>query len=100
VSRPGWIASGTATATTAMATKTAESGKQFTISGVDASFSAAAIALLVVKEDSTVKWSGYVHNQRAVDLNIGLSVGSEASAELSSGGVGIVGYVNLKGNTF
>lgn len=96
-----WAANDSAVNDVATATKAAESGKQHCISNVTASFSAAAIALLEIKEDSTTVFSTYVHNGQVVTFPtlFQFRVGAAVSATLAAGGSGVTGAVSMAGLT-
>lgn len=93
----GWSESGTADDGVATATKDADAKRQHVVYSVDASFAATGIALLEIKQGSTVKWSGHVHNQREVTFPKGLTFdkNTAVNAVLASGGD--VGFVNVHG---
>ncbi len=87
----------------ALATATAAAGdthQRYYITGVDASFSAAATKLLQLKDDATVVWEGYIVNDGSINFDppIEGSLSKAFSAELAaSGGAGVIGKVNLRG---
>lgn len=96
----GWIATGTATNATATATKAAATGKTHYVTSVSGAFSAAAIFLLQLKEGTNVIGEWYVHNSFSISFGkagIPGSRGGAVSAELSAGGVGVIGKVNITG---
>lgn len=98
----GWNEADSATNDTATAAHSAETGNQHVITSVQGAFSAAAIALLQIKDGSTVVWELYIHNADAVLFQGGIkgTRGNAVSAVLAAGGSGIVGKVNIQGFTF
>lgn len=96
----GFVATANATNALATATKAAVTGKTHYITGVSASYSAAAIGTLQIKDGSTVIWEGSIHNQRDVKFKgLRATTGNAVSAELAAGGAGVVGRVNIMGFT-
>lgn len=93
----------TAKATNALATatETAVTGKRHVITVVSASYEAAAIGLLQIKDGVTVIWEHFVHNQIHLEgLELQNTKGAAISAELAaSGSVGVDGAVNIQGFT-
>lgn len=86
----------------ATATKAAVTGEAHHITGVSASFSAAAIALLQIKDGTTVIWEDYVHNGLAREFvsPLVITAGAVANAVLAASGTpGLIGKVNIKGFT-
>lgn len=91
--------------TAAIATATAAAGgsnQRYYITGVDASYSAAQVGLLQLKDDTTVIWEGYVHNAESISFNSPIegALNKSFSAVLAAGGLGVVGKVNLRGYLF
>jgi hypothetical protein len=91
-----------ASQTAALATATAPAGsshQRYTITGVDASYSAAQVGLLQLKDDTTVIWEGYVHNAESITFDSPIEGSAEKAftAELGAGAAGVVGKVNLRG---
>ncbi|CAM4098124.1 hypothetical protein L1N85_10695 [Paenibacillus alkaliterrae] len=99
---PAWRASGSADNALATATKAAVTGKRHYITGVSASFGAAAIKLLQIKDGAAVIWEDYVHNgfQIVFSQPLAITSGNAVSAELAaSGTAAVLGKVNLTGFT-
>lgn len=102
--KAGWVESATADNAVATATRAAApAGERHRITGVTASFGAAAAGkLLEILDGSTVIWSGFVHDQLSVSFAAPLAGadGGPVSARLAaSGGLGVVGAVTLTGYT-
>lgn len=101
----GWIVPASANNATATATKAvpaAAGGKKNVVFGVDASFSAAPTApvLLQIKDGATVIWEGYVSAPVSRQFKRGLAItpGNACSAVLAASGTGgTIGKVNLDG---
>lgn len=94
----------TATADNAMAsvTRAAEVGKRHYITGISASFSAANVKLLELKDGAAVIGNFHVHNQRDVEFGVPIELTANSAAELSlpaSGTAGVIGAVTLRGFT-
>jgi hypothetical protein len=86
----------------ATAKRVASPNKKHYITGVSASFSAAATKLLQIKDGVAVIWEGYVHNGQPFDFlqPLEITAGNEVSAVLAaSGTAGVIGKVNLTGFT-
>jgi hypothetical protein len=95
-----WVATASATASTATASKSASTaGARHCITQVMASFSAASIALLTVKKGTDTVFTQYVHSADVIPLELMGDVNEAVSAELASGGGGVVGVVTLLGYT-
>lgn len=100
-----WTVRASAVNAAANAQKAAEGGSHLVVASVHGSFSAAAIALMQIVEDpgglNTLKWAGYVHNQRDVIFTRPLKIvaGKAVKCELSAGGVGITGESVITGYT-
>lgn len=99
----GWVAKDSQDNALATASKAAGgAGVYHYVTGVYASFSAAATKLLQIKDGTTVIWEGYVVNSRDVVFGSPIRIAANAacSAELAaSGTVGVVGKVNITGFT-
>lgn len=92
-----WHESGSGTAALATATKAANANQAHKILRVHASYSAAQIGTLTVKEGSTTVFTGAVHNQRDVELGYQGKANAAVSAELSAGAAGVIGRVHISG---
>jgi hypothetical protein len=98
----GWTATDTQDNATATATRAGVGGQKHYVTGLHASFSAAAIKTLTLKDGSTVLQTFHVHNQRDIALPhaVEITAGSAASAVLAASGTGgVLGAVNLSGYT-
>lgn len=100
----GWIETANASNATATASRAADanSTSRHYVTGVSGSFSAAAAGiLLVLKEGSTEIGRWYVHNALHVvfDTPVAIAPNTACSAELSAGGSGVTGAVDLTGYT-
>lgn len=100
----GWIETGTATNATAIATRPALPTRQHAIGGISGSFSTtpAAPVLMVIKFGTTVVYSVYITGAFIKSFPFGCldpNSNEAVSAELSTGGAGVIGYVNLHGVT-
>lgn len=97
-----WNLTSTSDNATLTLTRPADEAKKHCITQLEASFSAAAIKLLTIKEGTTVRRSIYVHNAIAVrfDPPLEFAQGSAISLELAaSGSGGVIGAANLTGFT-
>ncbi len=98
-----WCETGTGDNTQVTVTHAAESGANHVVTFVSASYSAAVAGkLLQLKDDTTVEWNAYVHNQMNVDLSKGINItaGNATSVVLAaSGGAGTIGAVTVCGYT-
>jgi hypothetical protein len=102
VARNGWVASASADNALATATKAGEAGKSHYVTTITASFSAAATALLQVKDGAAVIAEHYVKDGAVIALPtpIKITAGNAVSAELAaSGTTGTIGKVTLVGFT-
>jgi len=99
---PAWIEKGSASNALAVASRAASgNGQTHYVTGVCASFSGAATALLQIKKGTTVIFEQYINNSQTIQFTIPLDGGTGAvSAELAAGGSGITGKVNLIGFTY
>ncbi len=103
--RAGWSETDTGTNAEANAVHAAVSGKQFFVTRVQASFSAApaAGALLQILDGSTTVWEGYVSDINGIDrgVKIPITKGAAATAKLAASGTGgVIGKVNIQGEEF
>jgi hypothetical protein len=95
-----WTAKDSQDNALATAAKAAVAGKRHCINTVIASFSAAAIKLLQVKEGTTVILEQYVHNAEVIQLDYLGATGNALSAELAASGTGgVLGKVAIVGYT-
>lgn len=101
----GWTVTASASSAVATATKAAQGSKQHIIYGIDASFSAAPGAPVLMQildlsvSPSVVVWEGYTAGLVPVQFKQGLAItpGAAVAAVLASGGS--IGKVNLHGVT-
>lgn len=100
-STSAWTQTASAVAALATASRPAVTYDEHYITGVSASYSAAQIGLLQIKDGATVVWEGYVHNQKDVSFPkpLQLTNGNAVSAELTAGAAGVTGKVTLIGYT-
>lgn len=97
-----WVEKANADNAAATATKAAAAGQTHYITGVAASFSATASALLQIKDGSTVIFEQVVYDHVEIKFDTPLkgTSGNAVSAVLAaSGTAGTIGYVNLIGFT-
>ena len=97
-----WSVTVTADNAAATATKAAEARKAHYITGIHASFSAALIKLLTLKDGTTVIGNFYVHNQRDILFAkpVRITEGALAEASLAASGAGgTIGAVTMTGFT-
>lgn len=97
-----WILTATADNAAATVTKPGETGKNHYITSISGSFSGAAVKLMTLKQDATVKGNFHVHNQRDIVFARPVKFQSGASVELSlaaSGTAGVIGAVVMTGYT-
>lgn len=98
-----WTELATADNALATANRPAVAGERHYITGVSASFNAAAAGkLLEILDGATVIWRGYVHDHLSVSFAqpIGGTAGAAVSARLTaSGTLGVVGAVSVSGYT-
>jgi hypothetical protein len=98
----GWVVTASADNAAATATRAAEAGKTHHITAVFASFSGAATQLLQIKDGAAVIAEQYVYSSAVITLPkpIEVTEGNAVSAVLAaSGGLGVLGKVNLSGFT-
>ncbi|MHA1754690.1 MAG: hypothetical protein ACTSYR_04150 [Candidatus Odinarchaeia archaeon] len=97
-----WSVTATADNDVATATKTAEEGKSHYITSISGSFSAAAIQLMELKDDTDTIGNYHVHNQRDIVFAkpVKITAGNAVSLTLAaSGSGGVIGAVTLVGFT-
>lgn len=97
-----WTLTATADNAAATVTKAGEAGKSHYITGIAASFSAAAVKLLTLKDGATVIGNWFVHNTLALTFPKPIRITAGNAVELSlaaSGAAGTVGAVVLMGYT-
>lgn len=99
-----WVAAAEATGQEAVAAKGADVyGRDFYITQILASYSGAAVGLLMVKNDTTTVAEFYVHNAAAIafpmPLRVHVAQGKQLSVTLASGGAGVTGKVVVVGYT-
>lgn len=88
----------TTTADNAAATITLAdvSGQSYFITSISASFSAAAIKLLTVKDGATTVGNFHVHNQRDIVFDHPLEIRGAAEVSLAASGTGgVIGAVTV-----
>ena len=100
-----WSEKASADDDAATATHAAATGKQYTLRNIQASFSGAPSAgvLLQIKDGATVIWEGYVSTAEGIDMEVRLpgTPGNLMSAVLAASGAGgKVGKVNIQGTEF
>lgn len=98
-----WVESANATADTATATKAAKTTGRHMVSTVAASFddstASALLTITVTIYGTSTTITHYVHGAEVVPLEIIGDVDTAVSAALATGGAGVVGRVNIIGNT-
>lgn len=101
MSRPSeWTATDSQVAALATATKAAQTNRRHVLCRVIASYSAAQIGILQVKNATTVVFEKYIHNSDVVELPEGLRnllANQAVSAELAAGAGGVTGKVEIMG---
>ena len=79
-----------------------EASKRHFITSISVAYSAAAIGLVQIKDDTTVIWDMYVHNQLHMTFPKPLqgTIGQAVSVELAASGAGgVLGKANISGYT-
>ncbi len=106
-----WSVTGDSTANAAKTvTKDAEAGKTHYITAIDVVISAAAAAndiSIVLKSNTTAKWTGYIGNAavrgtpytRQFSQPIQLTAGEAANLVVAAGGSNVITSVNMAGYT-
>lgn len=101
--KASWVETDNADNAVATATRAAVADQSHFITGISASFSAAAAGkLLLLKEGSVEKMRFHVTNDFSEDFNspVQLDPGLEANLVLVASGTGaVIGAVNIKGYT-